>query len=297
MNRQLLHEQIKKIIEKSKDFDKFWIMYTSDTDNKTKQVFLELFHYTIPNELLGDKAYIKKIHQNLHFINDSPNKEENLSLKLGNEDIDIYEVLEKYSYLNQIDIGIYEPNRKILEHIHAISSLNILEFFDSQKQTPLNLNQINWKYLDKLRGLIILSDNDIIGFDALKELINIRFVKICNLHNKSYTPKNLSTFKNLTNLKMLILNQLNIENENIDNLKNCSSLFHLDLAYNQIKDISAVENLTQLNVLRLDSNPINNIEPITKLHSLKRLQLTDCGLTETQIAYLKQSLPNCQISA
>jgi len=63
-------------------------------------------------------------------------------------------------------------------------------------------------------------------------------------------------------------------------LANCTQLKTLDLSYNNIRDISALEKCTELTTLTLSNNNIENISAVSKLTKLKELALDNNKITD-----------------
>lgn len=81
-------------------------------------------------------------------------------------------------------------------------------------------------------------------------------------------------------------------------VKAIQNLTSLDLHYNQIQDISALANLTNLTSLGLPYNQNNQIQDISVLASLinlKYLDLSENPINLQDIYWLQQKLPNCEI--
>ena len=75
---------------------------------------------------------------------------------------------------------------------------------------------------------------------------------------------------------------------NIDALENLINLTELDLSGNQITETSSLVNLHNLKELNLGKNQINDIHVLANLPSLTILHLDD-------IIWLEEQFPNCEI--
>jgi internalin A len=64
--------------------------------------------------------------------------------------------------------------------------------------------------------------------------------------------------------------------KNLTGLENCTNLTKLDLSNNSITDVSPLSKLTQLNLLNLSENPITNVSGLLSgLTNLTELDLSD----------------------
>lgn len=69
----------------------------------------------------------------------------------------------------------------------------------------------------------------------------------------------------------------------------------LDLAFNQIQDVSPLTALKALETLDLRSNQISSVESLMRMQQLKKLDLSGNPLSAEQIAELREALPDCEI--
>ena len=77
----------------------------------------------------------------------------------------------------------------------------------------------------------------------------------------------------MTNLTSLSLESNQISHSDLVLLTNLTDLTRLDLARNNISDISPLSGLTNLTDLRLFTNSITDISPLAGLTNLRQLQL------------------------
>ena len=71
----------------------------------------------------------------------------------------------------------------------------------------------------------------------------------------------------------------------------------LDLAHTSVYDLSILQELEYLEVLRLDDNPqIIDLSVLTQLERLRELDLINMLVIDEHIAQLKQALPDCVVT-
>ena len=75
-----------------------------------------------------------------------------------------------------------------------------------------------------------------------------------------------------------------------------SNTTSLDLRHNKISDLSPLDGLTNLEVLKLYDNKISDLSPLKGLTKLEKLYLRFNPISDAQKAMLKKALPNCGIS-
>ena len=71
---------------------------------------------------------------------------------------------------------------------------------------------------------------------------------------------------------------------------------HLNLAGNQINDITALASLASLWYLDVKDNPISDIAPLTGLAKLGKLHISQAGINAEQQDMLQSALPGCDIT-
>ena len=106
----------------------------------------------------------------------------------------------------------------------------------------------------------------------------------------------IDTLPNLSGLKLNSLTLNNLSIENIDGLKNCTTLTELDLSNNKIQNLDSIKNLSNLKTLNLSVNnlyntykdpvkneTINNLKILSDLHGrgLKSLDVSKNHFEET----------------
>ena len=107
----------------------------------------------------------------------------------------------------------------------------------------------------------------------------------------------------LPQLRVLIL-ACNINLRDITPLRELTDLEYLELFKNDIHDISPLAGLTELRDLNICFNRVQNYEPLKGLKKLERLWLfnsnnysDDMPVPNNIVAGLRQALPNCRVDA
>ena len=136
---------------------------------------------------------------------------------------------------------------------------------------------------------------DLPEFENLKELdlrgLNSNSLDLKNLGSLSVEVlklsendniNNLTTIRDMNNLKVLKLNNTSLENNDIEkalysfNLKNLEELY---LANNLISDITPLEKLSNLQILDLKNNQVNSLSSLSGMNDLRELYLSDNKIT------------------
>ncbi len=174
---------------------------------------------------------------------------------------------------------------------NQISDVSALEKLTKLNTLWLNSNKItSVAPLSKLTSLEILYLNnnrisDISPLSGLKNLVRLDF------NQNLFTD--ITPLKYLTKLEQIDLcfNHIN----DISPLSNLTELEWLNLHTNQITDITPLSGLTNLTYLTLYSNDVKNIQPLAKLRKLTSVDLDDDNISETDKAWLRSQLPNCNV--
>jgi Leucine-rich repeat (LRR) protein len=80
-------------------------------------------------------------------------------------------------------------------------------------------------------------------------------------------------------LKYLYLEENDLDNESIKEIKKLEYLMELDLSKNKIKDLNVIENMKYLQHLNIEENEIENISFLKKIYDIGGFQ----AQTEKQI--------------
>lgn len=144
-----------------------------------------------------------------------------------------------------------------------------------------------WRFLFLRRGLELELWNDDWYFDE-----NFDYQVGFDWFDKELTFVYVKAIQNLTGLK-LSENQI----QDISVLANLTNLTSLGLRDNKIQDISALANLTNLTSLDLWDNKIQDISVLASLIKLECLNLSAKPINPTDIEWLRQQLPHCNITS
>lgn len=68
----------------------------------------------------------------------------------------------------------------------------------------------------------------------------------------------------------------------------------LNLENKNIKNVSGIENLRNMEKLNLSHNEISNVSPLEKLSALKELDISYTKVRNKDVIRLKHCLPNCK---
>lgn len=159
------------------------------------------------------------------------------------------------------------------------------QYLKNLKNLNLSQNQIsiidgNFSNCSSLE-ILRLDDNEIQSIDILKDFINLIELDVSNNKIKELCVSNLKK------LKILKAN-LNLITNLPKNFNNLQDLEVLELRKNQIKDITKIYDLKQLQILYLDYNLIDKLLPDIKNLSLLR----DFTLNFNEIQVLPDELRN-----
>lgn len=121
---------------------------------------------------------------------------------------------------------------------------------------------------------------------------------LCNKLTCLYAYNN--KINNLDNIKdYTSLNELYISDNLITDLsplEDCSNLKILVLSYNKLTDLIPISSLTKLTNLDLSGNTnICNYTELVSLFNLKTLNVTNTNIKKEEIEFLSSNLPNCKI--
>jgi hypothetical protein len=104
----------------------------------------------------------------------------------------------------------------------------------------------------------------------------------------------------LPSLKVMLLIEQNVTDDDLAALKDWTSLTNLSLRRTKVTDagLAHVEKLTGLNYLTITGLPgvtDQGLDHLTGLKKLKRIGLQDTAVTPAGIAKLKKALPDVEI--
>ena len=199
--------------------------------------------------------------------------EENISKKSQSE---ILEFLNKYNetiYSLDIDANCYITNNK--REVRKVDEAFLKKMVTLDNLQDLDLHRIKNLDISIFRDIPVKSLflGGCTFYDCKK------FSELSQLETLSLFSCEISDIKSITSLSQLT--QLNIFDtaqydkplENIQDIKNMTSLKILRLSGNKIKSIEALSNLQSLQTLDLSMNEISDITPLSKLNQLKYVNL------------------------
>lgn len=163
-------------------------------------------------------------------------------------------------------------NAETLAGIHELKSLEELNIAGAGVSDPFFFN---WKFPDSLRSLIIddcpISET---GFNSLMLHQNWQSISLARTNVPATA---LGSLAKQSNLQVIGLAGLTIDSDALSALSNMSALTHLDLHGATLPD--GAVNLIQ------------------KFVRLKQINLSDCGLTKTDIESIRANLPELEITS
>ena len=189
-------------------------------------------------------------------------------------DISFLSELENLEYLDLYNVYLYPFDVSFLSSLTNLKVLN------------LNSTGISeMPHLDKLINLEKLFLNttrwrqsfpvQVTDFSDVSFLSNLANLKVLHLPGIRTDILDLFPVSELSNLEEFLLNYC-LNECNLNFLSELRNLEKLDLAYNELEDISFLSPLTNLKILDLRGNYISNLSPLLEMPNLKELYL---GLT------------------
>lgn len=105
----------------------------------------------------------------------------------------------------------------------------------------------------------------------------------------------ISFIAGMKHLKVLILADNDITD--LSPLADKEELEFVEIFLNKVSDLTPLANKPHLLDLNIYYNPVTDLSPLATDTALERLWLGECGLPGSQIAAIKQALPNCKVNA
>lgn len=200
---------------------------------------------------------------------------------------------EKETFLNLSDCGLVDfdltINSELGKNLSKCTSLEILVLNGYYLTLNKNFEKFTPNYdLNKgNKNLLTILPQCISNLFALKKLICSGLVEnifkientiyVSKLKNINYLDLNNNNISDLRPLENLIsLNHLYVGNNNIQSLKSLNllkSLSTLVINNNKINDLSGIENLTSLSNLNIENNEIKKVEVLGIIKNLKHLKI------------------------
>jgi len=145
------------------------------------------------------------------------------------------------------------------------------------------------KQFKNLKSLIT-----ILGNEQYKYLLDLPHLNELEIMQTNITEEYKILFSNLKELDSLYFDYCNCENNNLDVLKECTSLKKFKI-YGSIKlDISAISQLKNLEYLDFSIWEIAEYTPLYTLKNLKELGVPE-SISKDELKKLQYKLPNCKI--
>ena len=188
--------------------------------------------------------------------------------------------------LKLIDTGLQDED---LYYLSGLSMLTKLEIDDN----PALSNDAYGLLKSSLPGCSI-SHSELIYTIKLDGVSVASNVTQLDLSGKGIAD--LSGLERLNYLETLDLSRNRISNLYVMGISQSrGSLRELNLAFNQISSVSDLTALSALESLNLYGNPLSGCQALQSMTWLKWLNVGSCGLSEDQLAGLRDALPNCEI--
>lgn len=189
--------------------------------------------------------------------------------------------LKALCYLTGIKLSIVHiDNPDVFVGLDNLTELSFLQ----RHQT------INVQFIKKAHYLkkVTLDYGKIDNIDGLSYLINLTSLSLN--HN---LISDICPLKFLDKLEYLFIN--NNQLIDITTLAQLPMLSSLDLSYNQITNIETLSQLKNLKTLYLNNNHIYDIFALGELHQLEFLSLENNPISDEDMHWLYNALPNCLI--
>ncbi|MGB5919906.1 DKNYY domain-containing protein [Arcobacter sp.] len=159
----------------------------------------------------------------------------------------------------------------------GIEDITALKYFNGIKELNLSNNPINnISYIStkkSIKTIKLLNTKLLNNIQALDKLTNLEIIEM------SYGKKDLTKLKNLTNLKILSLS--NLEIKSLCDFKNLKSLENLILNWNKnLKSFECVDNFKNLKKLTIQGSPISDLNPLIKSKSIEKLFIQDLPVSD-----------------
>jgi len=137
---------------------------------------------------------------------------------------------------------------------------------------------------DDLQAIEISGER--IGGAALKHIAKLTGLQEVKINGRKIRDSGLRYLSGLTNLERLDLSNTKIRGPGLDFLKKCPRLHSLVLSDTKLDD-DGLQHLMQFNklqVLRIDSNEVGDLRPLSAFKELKELDLSYTDVTNSELA-------------
>jgi Leucine-rich repeat (LRR) protein len=187
-----------------------------------------------------------------------------------------YKLYPEYKVYYNLKEALKDPSKVYKLDLRRVRSMKKVSKFKNLKLLRSSFSGSSLRGLDSLVNLEYLAlfsagerKISVLEMDNLKKLKHLEFRAFKHIQD-------VSVIGNLENLETLSLPFNHIKDISfISKLKNLKAL---ELLLNDISNMQALEDLTLLEYLSMDDNPITSIESVRNLVNLEELCLYRCGL-------------------
>ena len=216
---------------------------------------------------------------------------------IGNiDDVDLKKTNLKYVNISGINANIYLPNT--VEEVYVDGSPLPVVTEDSTNLRTLSVSHVigidRWKskFFPNLKNATNLKSLSMtrlynLNFYKISDYIIDEMPSVATLIISGSTPSNrqselnsLDGIEKFPNLKSLYANMTN-NILDISAIKNCTQLSYAQLRYANIQSLNGLENLTSLQELYMTSNNISSLKPLENLTNLQVLELNNNVISDT----------------
>ncbi len=195
--------------------------------------------------------------------------------------------LKNLRYLKINNTGLKDENLEELKELKSLVGLSL-------ENNPELSGEAVDKLKLKLTNCVIKNSELVYSVRVGKEIVegNAKELKLSGLG-----VYDLSPLTNLSFLETIDLSSNDLSDVSV--FYNCPSkekIVSLNLASNNITDVSPLLSLTNLETLNLANNEVSSVLTLMNMSSLKTLDLSGNPLTEEQIKNLRDSIPNCKVN-
>lgn len=156
-------------------------------------------------------------------------------------------------YLQGNDISTIKP-------IEACTNIVLLKLANNK-----NIENNN-SAIEKMTKLtyLDLSNTGMTNIDSINNLISsLRTLKLYELNVSQNSLQNIGGIEKITSLGKLGIADNQLDDEDLAVIKDLTRLTTLDISGNQMSNISALSNLSNITYLYFDNNKVESIEPLT----------------------------------
>lgn len=260
--------------------DKDDLVKISSLNNKTLEEYIEKNFYDQIINIDGVKYFNPEIIKNTYILDLSDSNLKNLN------------GIEYFNGVSEIDLS-----GNNLDNIDGLAEMIGDNYIYSLDLSNNNIKDVSSLEGKKITGLKLDGNKGITGYEKIKDLkyISLKDCEIASLDNLSgleelvsinLSGNNIENYDRLIELKQLY--EVDLSNNNLESLEKISELLNnsdvimLDLSYNNLKDISLLNDRT-ISTLNLSGNTeIEDYEPLRKCVNLTYVQLNNCNIKDAK---------------